>query len=644
MANEVAIKRISIENFKGCKQATYDFGGNNCSVYGANATGKTTIVDAFWWLLFNKDSSGNEKFSVRPLDANGQQFDNVEIKVSAVLLINGTEREFAKVQKQKWVKRRGTDITELQGNENLYEVDGYPKSEKDFKESVSDIVIEEVFKMVTNPSFFPSLKWKEQRDVLMRFVSEISDYDLASCNDRFAELLSELQKAPSVDDARAKYQKALTEWKNKQKEIPVRIDEAEKQRVDIDVAELELQKRTIEEKISEVKSKRDDVSKQFDGIGAINDAIIDLKAEQAMLKTSLQADVIKKKREIDEKISDEKALLYDIEKEISSVNRDIFETTKVIESATAKKVSLGNDWKNVKAEVFDESTTICPTCKRELPEAARKELLEKFEKSKAERLAKIEENGFLEKERIELSQKSLSDLSEKSKELHVKKEESEKKISEISKQYAEIVEPDITQTEEYKVLEGKIAEKESEKEKFSSSRDLENSLRAEESALQSHLLEVEKWISRSFKNSEIDERVSELKAEQKEVAQKVADQEKMLFLLEEFIRYKMDYVSESINNKFDGISFLLFENLINGGLKETCECTVNGVPYGSLNNGHRIIAGLQIIKALQQLYGVNMPIFVDNAEAISDGNMPKMDCQMISLYVSDDKELRMEVL
>lgn len=642
MGNIVAIKSISIENFKGCKEATYDFNGKDCSVYGANATGKTTIVDAFWWLLFNKDSSGNEKFSVRPLDANGQHIDNVEIKVSAVLLINGAEREFTKVQKQKWVKRRGTDVTELQGNENLYEVDGYPKTEKDFKESVSEIVIEEVFKMVTNPSFFPSLKWKEQRDVLMRFVSEVSDYDLASGNDRFSELLSELQKAPSVDDARAKYQKALTEWKNKQKEIPVRIDEAEKQRVDIDVAELELQRRTIEEKISETKSKRENVANQFDGINEINDAIIDLKAEQVMLKTSLQADVIKKKRDIDEKISDEKALLYDIEKEISSVNRDVSETTKVIESATAKKIALGKDWENVKSEVFDESTTICPTCKRELPESDRKELLEKFEKSKAERLAKIEENGFLEKGRIELAQKSLSDLSEKSKELHAKKEESENKISELAKQYEEIVEPDVTQTEEYKDLERKIAEKEAEKEKFRSSRELKNFLREEELALQSKLVEVEKCISRSLKNTEIDERVAELKAEQKEVAQKVADQEKMLFLLEEFIRYKMDYVSESINKKFDGISFKLFENQINGGLKETCECTVNGVPYGSLNNSHRIIAGLQIIKALQQLYGVNMPIFIDNAEAISDGNMPKMDCQMISLYVSNDKDLRIE--
>ena len=642
MANEVAIKSISIENFKGCKQATYDFGGNNCSVYGANATGKTTIVDAFWWLLFNKDSLGNEKFSVRPLDANGNQIDNVEIKVSAVLLINGVEREFTKVQKQKWVKRRGTDITELQGNENLYEVDGYPKTEKDFKEYVSDIVIEEVFKMVTNPSFFPSLKWKEQRDVLMRFVSEISDYDLASGNDRFTELLSELQKAPSVDDARAKYQKALTEWKNKQKEIPVRIDEAEKQRVDIDVAELELQKRTIEEKLSEIKSKREDASKQFDGIGAINDAIIDLKAEQAMLKTSLQAEAIQKKRAIDEKISAEKATLYDIEKEISKVNREISETTQAVESASSQKVTLAKNWKSVKAEVFDESTTICPTCKRELPEEERKELLEKFEKSKTERLAKIEENGFMAKERLELAQKSLSELFEKSKELHDKKEASEKKISEFAKQYEEIVEPDVAQTEEYKALERKIAEKESEKENFGSSRDLENALRAEEAALQSELVEVEKKVALSFKNTEIDDRVAELKAEQKDVAQKVADQEKMLFLLEEFIRYKMDYVSESINNKFDGISFKLFENQINGGLKETCECTVNGVPYGSINNGHRIIAGLQIIKALQQLYGVNMPIFVDNAEAISDGNMPKMDCQMISLYVSDDKELRIE--
>ena len=118
------IKSITIQNFKGCKEKTYTCDGKNATVSGANATGKTTILDAFWWLLFNKDSLGNEKFSVRPLDENGKHIDNIEIKVSAVFDNNGREIEFSKVQKQKWVKRRGTDVTELQGNEDRKRLQG----------------------------------------------------------------------------------------------------------------------------------------------------------------------------------------------------------------------------------------------------------------------------------------------------------------------------------------------------------------------------------------------------------------------------------------------------------------------------------------------------------------------------------------
>ena len=155
--------------------------------------------------------------------------------------------------------------------------------------------------------------------------------------------------------------------------------------------------------------------------------------------------------------------------------------------------------------------------------------------------------------------------------------------------------------------------------------------------------EVEKQIAISQKNIEIDERIEELQAEQREVAQKIADVEKMLYLLDEFIKYKLDKISDGINAMFDGISFKLFDSQLNGGVKEVCECTVNGVPYGSLNNGHRIIAGLQIIKALQKLYGAYLPIFIDNAESVNDFNMPDMDCQLIKLKVSDDKELKVEV-
>ena len=150
---------------------------------------------------------------------------------------------------------------------------------------------------------------------------------------------------------------------------------------------------------------------------------------------------------------------------------------------------------------------------------------------------------------------------------------------------------------------------------------------------------VEKEIA-SADNTAIEKRITELQTEQREVGQKVADQEQMICMLESFVRAKMDKVSEMINAKFNTVSWKLFDMQINGGMKETCECTVNGVPYSSLNNGHQIIAGLDIIVSLASLYGVTAPVFIDNAEALNDFNIPDMDGQMVLLKVSDDAELK----
>ena len=254
----IKLKSLHLENFKGIKVLDVVF-GDKTKIKGQNASGKTTVFDAFTWLLFNKNSAGEEKFNVRPLDADGNRVDNVEIKVVAGLEVDGKEVELSKVQKQKWVKKRGTDVTELQGNENMYEIDGYPKAEKDYKEYISSLVAEDLFKMLTNPQFFSGMKWKDQRDILMKFVSEISDVDLAKGNSEFAELLPELEKASSTDDIQKKFSKALSEWKKKQLEIPIRIDELSKTLVEIDIAEKELAKADLERRISEIDTKTADV-------------------------------------------------------------------------------------------------------------------------------------------------------------------------------------------------------------------------------------------------------------------------------------------------------------------------------------------------------------------------------------------------
>lgn len=640
---KATIKSLTLQNFKGCKEKTYQFDGKNATVSGANASGKTTILDAFWWCLFNKDSLGNEKFSLRPLNEKGNVVHNVEIKVSVLMDLNGREMEFTKTQKEKWVKKRGTDVTELAGNENLYEIDGYPKSEKDYKIAISEIVSEEIFKMITSPTYFPSMKWKDQRDILMRFVSDVSDYDLASGKSDFAELLEEIQKAPSLDDIKAKYQKALNEWKKKQLEIPVRIDELEKSKVDIDVAELELQRNAISEKIISNNEKMEDVSKTSSEYQTLSNEVMQLKFEESDLVRKLNEQNTSKRKELFDLIDGKEGVLNVNKRDVMRLENEIKSLESNIQMAETKIQQLRDEYTSVYGVKFDENSLVCSFCGQEYPTDKKEKIKADFEKNKADKLQKITDDGNETKVKIQSLKK---DLEEKKSSLEKYKGQMETHINEIEVLKSKLerlpVTIDVSQSQEYKDLKEKIAEKEMALSKISNTDDIRRSIEDENRQLNQALLEVERQIAKSEQNNDIDERISQLQVEQREIAQKVADQEKMLYLLEEFIRYKMDMISESINNRFDGINFKLFENQINGGLKETCEITVNGVPYGSLNNGHRIVAGLQIIKALQGLYDVSMPVFIDNAESVNDFNLPSMDCQLILLKVSES-DLKVEV-
>ena len=675
---KMILKKIHLENFKGIKSLDVNF-SNKTSIKGQNAAGKTTIFDAFTWLLFNKNSTGEEKFNVRPLDKDGNRIDNVEIKVVAVLDVDGKEVELSKVQKQNWVKKRGTDTVTLQGNVNSFEIDGYPKSEAEFKAYVSGLAqSEEMFKMLTNPQYFSSLKWKDQRDILMKLVSEISDVELAKTDSKYVPLVDELEKASSTDDIRAKFSKALSEWKKKQSEIPVRIDEAEKSKIDIDVAEQELAKADLERKISECDQK----------ISGADNSLDRLQSEELQLQFDLSGIMQTMNRELSDKSREYDDMKYEASREFQNIHNQIADNQsrisgneESIRKAEVERKKLGEQYNMEKAKtfdetpylfdeskwVFDENSTVCSLCGQKLPEDKIEQLktdfemkkakakaeaetkrmlaLNEFKSSNAAKLQEIVNSGYEKKNLIEKLtseneslKKEMDELKQKGNAALAKKNEAEKRLSEIP------AEADYSQNEEYAKLKARHNEVLAEIEKLESdgADQIVNDLKAEKSDLQSQLDEVNKIIAKASMNVEIDERISQLQSEQKEIGQKVADQEQMLYLLEEFIRFKLDKVSESINSHFKTVNFKLFEMQLNGGMKDCCECTVNGVPYSTLNSGHRIVAGLDIIRSLSELYGVSVPIFVDNAESLNEFNVPDMDAQLILLSVSEDKQLKVE--
>ena len=674
---EIKIKSILIQNFKGIKDIKIEFGGKVTNILGQNGSGKSTIADAFHWCIFNKNSKGEEKFAIRPLNENGEMIHNTDIKVIVTLTVDGKEIELSKCQRENWVKKKGAEVSTLQGNVNSFEIDGYPKSEADFKTYISELVSEDLFKMLTNPLFFVGMKWKDQRDILMRFVTDISDLELAHGNPKFADLIPELEKAPSTDDIRNKFTKALNEWKKKQVEIPVRIDELSKSLEDVDVAEKELTVKELEEQIAEIDAKIADSRKAVDSLCGES---MELQFAMNELRTIANTELLCKRRTLEDARGEADKAFNTVHRSICDEESKIAENNRLLDLEEQKKPDINVRFKENQEKVFnetpylfdeskwifDENSTICSLCGQSLPKDKIAEIKADFESRKAS--AKVD----LEKKLEEARTKFLADkeatkkaiwldadkikarievLSNENKSLQTQIDENRKaeteaigKKNQIEKQLSELpTEPDMSRNAEYQQKKARYEELEKQIAGLKDSTSVVDAFKEEKKALVAELDAVKAEIAKASKNVEIEERIGELEKEQREVAQKVADQEKMLYLLEEFIREKMLKISDSINQHFNTVNFKLFEMQLNGGMKECCECTVNGVPFSTLNSGHRIVAGLDIIRSLSELYNVNAPIFVDNAESINAFNIPEMDAQMVLLSVSTDKELKVEV-
>lgn len=683
---KIKLLKMRIQNFKGCKDREISF-GDRTNIKGANATGKTTVFDAFTFLMFGKDSLGNTKFDIRPLDADGNMINNLEISVEALIRVDDEEYSLKKTQKQVWRKKRGTDTTEFQGNVNEFEINGYPKSEKEFKAFIAGIVDENIFNLVTNPNAFNALPWKEQREILMKFVGVMSDAEIAlTYGDKYSLLIPEL-KIASTDDILKKYTKAKNTLNKQMTEIPARIDELSKQMVTVDVGALEVQKAA---KQAELKRVEDSISGGADILEKINEyrqRVIEEKFKLSELQNNANAELDEKRKAARKAVNDADDKVTRTEREILDAEYLKKDYTKARERAEFGKTSYAEEWKEWKKKTFPEFVPLddyveplpltdkdltCPTCGQALPEDVRKQRIADHEKrckkAKADYDArcaahkvkyKKDKDDFEDLRKQMMSditvkgQKSADDvrayqkqIDEQDKEISALKLRLESEKTEFSKAkkdlddipaYAEISDNAdyIKAQESIQSLEAQIEELKKETPDNTEAEARRDAIRDEISDIEAHI--------KAADNTKVKERIAELEEEQKSIGQKIAEQEQMIDLTESFIREKMNMISEKINEKFGGnVTFKLFETQINNGIKETCECTVNGVPYSSLNNGHRIIAGLDIIRSLSELYGVSAPVFIDNSEAISTGNFPDMDTQIIHLIVTDDKELTVE--
>lgn len=678
---KIKLLKMHIQNFKGCKDREVSF-GDRTDIKGANATGKTTVFDAFTWLLFGKDSLGNTKFDIRPLDADGNMINNLEISVEALIHVDDEEYALKKAQKQVWRKKRGTDTTEFQGNVNGFEINGYPKSEKEFKAFIAGIVDENIFNLVTNPNAFNALPWKEQREILMKFVGVMSDAEIAlAYGDKYSLLIPEL-KIASTDDILKKYTKAKNTLNKQMTEIPARIDELSKQIVSVDVGALEVQKAAKQAELKRVEDSLSGGNSTRQKINDLNGQIMDEKLKISGIQNDANAELDEKRRKARQAVNVADEKVTKTEREILDAEYLKEDYIKARDRAEADKTRYAEEWKEWKKKTFPEFVPLddyveplpltdkdltCPTCGQALPEDVRKQRIADHEKICAK--AKSDYEDRCEEHRMDYDTKKImfseqrkkamdeitvkgqkaadnvrayqKQIDEQEKEISALKLRLESEKSELSKAKKDLdaipAYADLSGNKNYIQIEGTIRGLENEIEELRKETPDNTEAEARRDAIRDEISDIEAQI-KAADNTKVKERIAELEEEQKSIGQKIAEQEQMIDLTESFIRAKMNMISDKINEKFGGkVTFKLFETQINNGIKETCECQWNG--KSDMSNGEKIVAGLYIIKALSELYSVSCPVFVDNSEAISDGNFPDMDSQVIELRVSNDKEL-----
>ena len=665
----VKLKSMRIQNFGSIKDLSIDF-GEKTLISGRNEVGKTTINDAYSWILTNKLANGSQADGIRPHDKNGIENDNAVISVLAVLEIDGEEKEFLKEQRKEFTQKTG----KFKGNNNLYFINGVPKKEKEYKAYVEEKILEpDNLELCTNASVLLNMDTKKRRAVIFDMVPDVTDADVATTDLRFANIAKKLEDC-TLDELiqSVRYQingrgRGDRGLKGKQDELPARIDEVQRQV--IDTAEYSLEISRLQTEIEELNRKDQELlsaSKLYDDK---SEAIMGLKFRQSEIARNENAGLTEKKEKLSARLAQLEADKKEAENTLRLAEMDLKHATMGVERHTAEIKKAQEDWKSysereypeealerIKAEQFDESSLICPTCGQDLPVEQAEKIRSEFERKKEDRIKGeeyVREQFYQQKDKklteiTESGNKAATDLKEAKK----AQEEAEQKIAELKKGISYLVleikekndilsglpqSVDLSKSVEYWKITADIAKAEEELKKLNSGIELRREINR---AGNEKIAEVSRLQTLIFASQNAQERVEELKEEQRNVGQLLADCQMELDLLREFQKTKCDMLSEAVNKMFFFVKWRLFKMNQDGeGYQEVCEPMIENEPYGRrLNHGSRALAELDICNTFQNIQNISLPLFVDDFDGITENTMEKINQfgrQMIFLKATE---------
>lgn len=622
--NKLTITSIRYKNFKGLADYTLEPNGGNLSVFGDNATGKSTLFDGFTWLFFGKDSQGKADSQIKPVDKDGNELHNLDTEVEAVLEYNNKPITLLRRFSEKWTKKRGTATQEFSGHTTDYFIDEVPAKKGEFDTRVAEILNINSFKLVTNPMEFNALHWTGRRQILLEMCGDVSDQDVIGSDKKLKSLAGILGDC-SIDDHKKKVQAKKRDINKELEEIPARIDELAnsiQEATKPDKRDFDQLDHALKEQKEKLRAMRS------------NEA---LSAKTVRLN-EVNSEILKAKNDADAKALEQKK---PINAEIDKLEAEFRSLTNQV-NTLEDEIQRDNDRNRITADAMDqlrkrfysvddaekEITTTCPTCDQSLPDDKIQATIDKYRTEKAKALEGIQKEGKALKKTFADREKAIESAQAKIKEIAGRIPGVKDAIQTAKKKLTKIYFPvDADELDKEKdVLESEI-----------------NALRNGASIRESDTLEkiteiqaeIDAWKEKeaAFNAAEKSRaRIEELEGQEKTLAAAYERLESELFLIEKFIVAKVGMLEGQINSRFKMANFVLFDEQINGGVSEACHTTYDGVKFDhGLNSGARIQVGLDIINTLSEYYGFRAPIFIDNMESVT--SLPPSESQLIRLVV-----------
>jgi hypothetical protein len=633
---------LKLNNFKGVRSFALDLRGRSAKIYADNALGKTTIMDAYIWLLTGKDHLGRSdlNFNIKTLDAENNAIPMLDHSVCGVFEHEGKSFELMRNFKEVWVKKKGSNVQTFSGHKTEYFVNDVPKSEAEYSAFVDRLIPSQLLKLLIMPSYFnEQLKAEERRKMLLEMCGDVDEAELLDLP-QFEGLAKQVSEFVPVADLKKSKAAQKTKLNEDIRNIPVQINVHMKY-LDADGIVPAAEEKAIAALTEKIEALTVERAGLYSGeaISKLRKELAELETEQAETELNASRGYNEKRSALNEglgKVQDKHGSLIRELARIERLTRDLANDIKDIEAKKAE--ALGKYHETEDSEYSGD--TQCPTCGQEFPAEYMERVKAQFNEQKAKRLEEIVSKGKKMASEIEAKR---AELKKADAEILVIKREIDGADTEIHNFNAQMEELRKSAPTVDTSLAAAIEAKKKEIEHFKAS------IAEKESAI---ITEIQSAIDRKsvheqniskYKNAqEAAKSIEELKAKEKKLAAEYEECEGIIALCDEFTNAKVKMLDDKISGFFRRAQFKLTETLVNGGLREICDTLVDGVPYSAANNAARINIDLDISDAFSRHYGVSVPVFVDNAESVTA--LEQIDTQIIQLIVSEaDKQLRVEV-